>query len=140
MSQHVAPVFRLWAIPCAIAISAFAVAACGSSETTTVVEKQTGPPTQTVTVEKPAPKSAPASNSAEVSASAAKGVPDLVGKRLDVAESDLDDAGISYKEIGGGSFGIVVRSNWEVCETDPAGGAKTAHRVKLIVDRPGTCG
>jgi hypothetical protein len=65
-------------------------------------------------------------------------VPDLVGERLDVAEDELDELGISYEEVGGGTFGIVVRSNWEVCETRPKAGA-TANRVKLIVDRPGNC-
>jgi hypothetical protein len=57
---------------------------------------------------------------------------------LDVAESKLDDLHIAYQEIGGGLFGVVVLSNWIVCETNPAPGA-TAQSVKLIVDRPGNC-
>lgn len=65
------------------------------------------------------------------------GVPDVVGKRLDVAESDLKDAGYDTEEVGGGTFGIVVKSNWTVCETEPSAGATGASKVKLIVDR--TC-
>jgi hypothetical protein len=65
-------------------------------------------------------------------------IPDLVGERLDVAESDLDDLGIAYEEIGGGTFGIIDRSAWEVCETRPPAG-QPAQVVKLIVDRPGEC-
>jgi hypothetical protein len=64
----------------------------------------------------------------------AKTVPDLVGERLDVAESDLRELGLRYREVGGGAFGIVDASNWKVCETRPAAGAK-AKRVKLIVER-----
>jgi hypothetical protein len=65
------------------------------------------------------------------------GVPDEVGERLDVAESDVRGAGLRYSEIGGGTFGILVKSNWTVCEMRPAAGTKVAKRsrVKLIVDR-----
>jgi beta-lactam-binding protein with PASTA domain len=73
-----------------------------------------------------------------VSGGAEKTIPRLAGERLDVAESRLDDLHIAYQEIGGGLFGIVVRSNWVVCETSPGPGA-TAQSVKLIVDRPGNC-
>jgi hypothetical protein len=62
----------------------------------------------------------------------------VIGLRLDVAESDLDDLGIAYQEIGGGVFGVIVRSNWVVCETQPSAGDK-AEKVMLIVDRPGDC-
>lgn len=64
-------------------------------------------------------------------------VPDLQGERLDVAEDELDGKGLRYTEIGGGAFGIVVRSNWTVCSTEPSGGAQVSKgaRVKLIVDR-----
>jgi hypothetical protein len=37
-------------------------------------------------------------------------------------------------------FGVVVESNWVVCEQDPQGGETDADKVKLIVDRPGLCG
>lgn len=62
-------------------------------------------------------------------------VPDVVGDRLDVAKSEMDGAGYDTEEIGGGTFGIVVESNWVVCETDPAAGATGGGKVQLIVDR-----
>jgi hypothetical protein len=70
-------------------------------------------------------------------ANAAVSVPDVVGERLDVAKDDLQSAGFRTAEIGGGTFGIVVESNWTVCETRPAGGSqvKKHARIKLIVDR-----
>jgi hypothetical protein len=59
------------------------------------------------------------------------------GERLDVAERHLDDAGLDWEEIGGGTFGVVVRSHWHVCDQEPGPGAK-ARKVRLIVDR--SCG
>jgi hypothetical protein len=61
-------------------------------------------------------------------------LPNVVGQRLDLAESRLDDASIDYEEIGGGTFGVVDASNWVVCQTDPVPGSETAN-VKLVVDR-----
>jgi hypothetical protein len=63
-----------------------------------------------------------------------KVVPDVRHERLDVAEERLDSLGLGYEEIGGGTFGIVVRSEWEVCRQEPAPGKK-ASTVRLIVDR-----
>jgi hypothetical protein len=63
-------------------------------------------------------------------------IPDLAGQRLDIAESELDDLGIAYEEVGGGTFGVIDTSAWEVCETRPAAGG-AAQVVKLIVARPG---
>jgi len=62
-------------------------------------------------------------------------VPDVTGERLDLAQRHLNDAGFKYEAIGGGTFGIVVESNWTVCSTEPAAGASSAETVKLIVDR-----
>jgi beta-lactam-binding protein with PASTA domain len=62
-------------------------------------------------------------------------VPDVVGERLDVAKSEVEDAGYDAEEIGGGTFGIVVESNWTVCDTDPPAGQTGDGTVKLIVDR-----
>jgi beta-lactam-binding protein with PASTA domain len=62
-------------------------------------------------------------------------VPDVVGERLDVAKSEVSDAGYDTEELGGGTFGIVDESNWIVCETRPAAGASDAGAVKLIVER-----
>lgn len=68
-------------------------------------------------------------------------VPELVGERLDIAEDDLQDMGLKFEEIGGGVFGVVDTTAWEVCETDPAGGSGVSEgdRVELVVDRPGDC-
>lgn len=62
-------------------------------------------------------------------------MPDVRGQRLDLAERRLDDAGLEYERVGGGTFGIVVPSNWRVCDQEPKGGE--AVRVRLVVDR--TC-
>src|SRR4051812_2632576 len=98
-------VFRLTVFSLALGATALAIGACGSTGgTKTIVEKQAAPqpPTETVTVAKPAPASANddtgSSSPAPASEPSEEKVPDLVGERLDVAESDLDDAGISYKE------------------------------------------
>jgi hypothetical protein len=119
-----------------LAVTGFA--ACGGDsggDTTTII-------TQTTTTETPSGDAASAvdegSSSNSNSSGGAERVPDLVGERLDVAEDELDGLGIRYEEIGGGTFGIVVRSNWEVCETRPKSGAR-ADSVKLIVARPGEC-
>ena len=61
-------------------------------------------------------------------------VPDVEGDRLDVAQEQLDDAGLGYEVIGGGTLGVVVRSNWRVCDQDPAPG-KRAKSVELRVAR-----
>jgi hypothetical protein len=61
-------------------------------------------------------------------------VPQVQGKRLDVAQKALDDAGLGYEVTGGGAFGVVVRSNWVVCEQRPRAG-KVAKSVELVVGR-----
>lgn len=61
-------------------------------------------------------------------------VPDVEGKRLDVAQEMLDDAGLEYEVLGGGVFGVLVRSNWEVCDQRPSPGRK-ARTVDLVVAR-----
>jgi Domain of unknown function (DUF4839)/PASTA domain len=52
-------------------------------------------------------------------------MPDVVGKRLDVAISDVKRAGIEDEVdvVGGGLFGVLDKSNWTVCSQDPASGA-----------------
>lgn len=49
-------------------------------------------------------------------------VPALVGERLDVAQDRLRRAGFDPDVEGGGTFGIVVDSNWEVVSQDPGPG------------------
>ena len=61
-------------------------------------------------------------------------IPQVEGKRLDVAQERLDDAGVGYEVIGGGALGVIVRSNWEVCEQRPRAG-KRAKTVELVVAR-----
>ena len=64
----------------------------------------------------------------------AKAVPRVDGERLDVAKETLDDAGLGYEVIGGGAFGVVVESHWQVCEQHPKAGRR-ASSVELIVAR-----
>jgi hypothetical protein len=68
-------------------------------------------------------------------------LPSLSGKRLDVAELLLTSSGLRFKELGGGTFGIIVKSNWIVCETLPhSPGTVAPHsRVTLVVARRGDC-
>lgn len=64
----------------------------------------------------------------------ARRVPDVRGQPLDVAERRLEARGLDFEELGGGTFGIVDRDNWTVCEQEPAAG-KRARTVRLVVDR-----
>jgi hypothetical protein len=61
-------------------------------------------------------------------------VPNVTGNRLDLAVERLEDVGLNYDLLGGGTFGVVVKSNWYVCEQHPAGGSRAAS-VELVVDR-----
>lgn len=68
----------------------------------------------------------------------ASAVPDVTGKRLDVAEDTLDAAGLRYRTVGGGAFGVIVRSRWIVCEQSPPP-ATVAASVTLTVARSYDC-
>jgi beta-lactam-binding protein with PASTA domain len=61
-------------------------------------------------------------------------VPAVEGQRLDLAQAELDDAGLGYEVTGGGAFGVVVKSHWRVCEQHPAPGLH-ARSVELVVAR-----
>jgi beta-lactam-binding protein with PASTA domain len=65
-------------------------------------------------------------------------VPDVVGLRLDVARDRIEDDGFEVERSGGGVFGVVVESNWQVESQTPAGGTRLARgaTVELFVDRP----
>ena len=63
-----------------------------------------------------------------------RAVPQVSGDRLDVVEETLDDAGLGYEVIGGGAFGVVVDSHWQVCEQHPKAGRR-ASSVELVVAR-----
>jgi hypothetical protein len=93
------------------------LAGCGSSSTVTqtIVEKSP-----------PAGRSSGEAN--------LRTIPALQGKRLDVAEELAKEARVPYKIIGGGLFGVIVTSDWTVCEQSPPAGALAA-RVKLVIAR-----
>jgi len=64
-------------------------------------------------------------------------MPDVTGKKLDVAKSAIKEAGFEdeVKVDGGGVFGVVRESNWEVCDQSPAAGEATSDTPTLKVDR-----
>jgi hypothetical protein len=64
----------------------------------------------------------------------ARPVPNVAGLRLDIAENTLDAKSFRYRTIGGGAFGIVVRSHWIVCRQRPSG-RREARSVTLFVAR-----
>ncbi len=63
-------------------------------------------------------------------------MPDVTLEPLNSAEDTLDASGLSYTAVGGGAFGIVVRSHWIVCKQVPRAGERT-RSVTLYVAR--TC-
>lgn len=67
-------------------------------------------------------------------------MPDVVGKRLDVAISDVERAGFNddIEVLGGGMFGVLDNSNWTVCSQEPENGTEVSSAPRLTVDR--TCG
>lgn len=67
-------------------------------------------------------------------------MPTVVGQKLDVALSDVKRAGFSndVEVLGGGVLGIIDKSNWTVCEQEPAAGQAIADTPRLKVDR--ACG
>jgi serine/threonine protein kinase len=68
-------------------------------------------------------------------------VPSLVGQPLDVAEQRLDDLGLRSTEEGGGIFGVLIPSDWDVCATSPPGDStvRRGATVQLLIDRPDAC-
>jgi serine/threonine protein kinase len=68
-------------------------------------------------------------------------VPSLVGQPLDVAEQRLDDLGLRSNEVGGGIFGVLIPSDWEVCQTSPSADSRVRRgaTVQLLIDRSGAC-
>jgi beta-lactam-binding protein with PASTA domain len=49
-----------------------------------------------------------------------RSVPNVTGEQLNVAEDRLDATGLDHSTSGGGTFGIVIRSDWTVCRQSPA--------------------
>ena len=64
-------------------------------------------------------------------------MPDVTGKKLDVAQSDIKRAGFAQdvEVLGGGAFGVLKKSNWEVCEQTPAPGEPLTDAPRLTVER-----
>ena len=64
-------------------------------------------------------------------------MPDVTGKKLDVAKSAIEKAGYKddIKVEGGGLFGVINESNWEVCKQSPAAGQTVSDAPRLSVDR-----
>jgi hypothetical protein len=48
-----------------------------------------------------------------------KTVPNVTGVRLGVAAKDLRRRGLLFKVVGDGATGVVEKSNWTVCGTNP---------------------
>jgi serine/threonine protein kinase len=68
-------------------------------------------------------------------------VPSLAGQPLDVAEQRLDDLGLNSSEEVGGLFGVLLPSDWNVCQSSPGPGTRVRRgsTVSLTIDRPGIC-
>jgi hypothetical protein len=64
-------------------------------------------------------------------------MPDVTGKHLDAATSSIEGVGIEddVKVEGGGAFGVIDESNWEVCEQSPAPGEAVSGAPRLTVAR-----
>ena len=64
-------------------------------------------------------------------------MPDVVGQRLDVAQSEIERAGFEddVEIVGGGVFGVIDESNWQVCEQLPKAGSAISDKPRLTVER-----
>lgn len=64
-------------------------------------------------------------------------MPDVTGQQLDAALSAIESAGFTddVDVEGGGVFGVVDESNWQVCEQSPASGEPLTRTPSLTVDR-----
>ena len=64
-------------------------------------------------------------------------MPDLVGARLDHAQTLLGRLGVGTDSSGGGILGVIDNSNWQVCATRPPAHGLVAPgaKAKLFVDR-----
>jgi hypothetical protein len=65
-------------------------------------------------------------------------MPDVENSRLDIALSDIERAGFDQNDVeivGGGMFGVVDESNWQVCEQEPASGELIGSAPRLVVER-----
>ncbi|MGN6600190.1 MAG: DUF4839 domain-containing protein [Actinomycetes bacterium] len=67
----------------------------------------------------------------------APAMPDVTGKKLDIAQSDIKRAGFKddVEVLGGGALGVIIKSNWEVCEQEPSAGSPMSTTPRLQVER-----
>lgn len=134
-----------------IGVAAFGLAACGASAnnaastTSKSVPTSTGVVTHVVTKTvtttppkskkpKPKPKPAPAAAATTSSAPASSGsvMPNVVGKDLDTATSELDGKSIQYALNSDGKH-VLLKFDWGVCSTSPAAGQPVTGVVVLNV-------
>ena len=64
-------------------------------------------------------------------------MPDVTGRKLDVALRDIKNAGVDedVDVDGGGMFGIIDKPNWTVCVQNPPAGQAVSAAPRLQVDR-----
>jgi len=64
-------------------------------------------------------------------------MPDVTGKKVDVAKGAIKDAGFEdeVNVDGGGVFGVINGSNWEVCDQSPVAGEAVSDAPRLTVNR-----
>jgi hypothetical protein len=64
-------------------------------------------------------------------------MPDVVGDKLDSAQTAIKDAGFDddVEVDGGGIFGVIDESNWVVCEQSPKAGDVLTKAPRLAVER-----
>jgi hypothetical protein len=98
------------------------VAALGGTPTVTRTSRITG--TQQVPVTLPA----------DATVITITAVPSLVGERLDTAKQRLDEARFDVDVNGGGLFGVLDDSNWEVVAQEPAAGTPLRQGSTVHVD------
>lgn len=96
-----------------------------SAETVTVAR------TTTVTATVPGP----VSNGGSVIVTTA--VPDVVGQPLDVARARLERSGFETDIEGGGLFGVIEDSNWQVVDQspEPGGQLEQGSTVSVAIER-----
>lgn len=126
-------------------LSAVLAAGCGGATTTTVetvITKQTSTtpaqaPAETQSAETTSPDHTNSTAGEASRTGHSQTVPNEIKVRLDVAEEEVESNNLSYKIVGGGTFGVIVKSNWTVCEMKPSPGTRVAPRstVRLIVAR-----
>jgi PASTA domain-containing protein len=96
-------------------------------------------PTTTTTTKPPPPSppstTAPGHHTAQSAPPGIPGsVPNVTGQNLDQAEGTLLSENLGYQTFGGGTFGVVIASDWTVCSQSPAPGTISAS-VNLVVAR-----